>query len=111
MARLEICVQEELARLLRDGITADELNKARGGYLESLKVSRASDTAIAASLANYRHLGRTMAWQTDFEKKVNALTPDTVNAALRKHLDPKKLVIVAAGDFEAKPAAAGSGSK
>jgi zinc protease len=105
MARLETCVQEELQRLLRDGITADELAKARQGYLEALKVARSSDTAIAASLSNLRHLGRTMAWQADFEKRINALTPDTVNAALRKHLDPTKLVIAAAGDFGAKPEA------
>lgn len=102
MARLEVCVQEELARLLKDGITADELDKARQGYLESLKVARSGDTAILGSLANYRYLGRTMAWQTEFEKKINALTPDAVNAALRRHLDPAKLVVVVAGDFSAK---------
>ena len=77
-------------------------------YLESQKVSRTSDTAINASLGAYRHLGRTMTWQSDLEKKFNALTPETVNAALRQHLDPKKLVIVTAGDFEAKPAASGT---
>ena len=107
MARLEVCVQEELQRLLRDGITADELTKARQGYLESLKVSRAGDTAIAASLGNLRNLNRTMTWQADFEKKINALTSDTVNAALRKHLDPARLVIVTAGDFAAKAPASG----
>jgi zinc protease len=107
MARLEVCVQEELARVLKDGITAEELAKARQGYLESLKVSRSSDAAVNASLAAYRYLGRTMTWQSDLEKKINALTPDTVNAALRKYIDPKKLVIVAAGDFEAKPASGG----
>lgn len=102
MARLEVCVQEELARLLNDGISADELAKARQGYLETLKVARAGDTAILGSLAGYRYLGRTMAWQTEFEQKINALTPETVNAALRKHLDPAKLVVVVAGDFSAK---------
>ena len=107
MARLEVCVQEELQRLLRDGVTADELAKARQGYLEALKVSRSSDVAIATSLSNLRHLGRTMTWQADLEKKIEVLTPDSVNAALRKHLDPAKLVIVAAGDFDAKPAATG----
>ena len=102
MARLEVCVQEELARLLKDGISADELANARQGYLEALKVARSGDTAILGSLANYRHLGRTMAWQTEFEQKVNALTSETVNAALRKHIDPAKLVVVVAGDFSGK---------
>jgi zinc protease len=48
-----------------------------------------------------------MAWQADLEKKIEALTTDQVNAALRKHIDPKKLVVVAAGDFEAKPGGGG----
>ena len=104
MARLEVCVKEELQRLMRDGITAEELDKARQGYLESLKVSRSSDVAIAGTLASLRHLDRTMAWQADMEKKIRALTPETVNAALRQHIDPAKLVVVTAGDFDAKPA-------
>ncbi len=102
MARLEVCVQEELARLLKEGITADELTKARQGYLEALKVARSGDPAILGSLAAYRHLDRTMAWQTDFEQRINALTPNAVNGALRRHLDPAKLVVVVAGDFAGK---------
>jgi zinc protease len=83
------------------------LDKARRGYLQTLKVGRSSDSALAGTLAGLRHLDRTMAWEADFEKKITALTPDEVNAALRKHIDPKKLVVVAAGDFEAKPAGVG----
>jgi zinc protease len=99
MARLETCVQEELARLLRDGVTAEELTKARQGYLEAQKVARSSDTAIAGSLGGLRHLGRTMAWQATYEKNIADLTPERVNAVLRKHLDPRNLTVVVAGDF------------
>jgi zinc protease len=42
-----------------------------------------------------------MLWEADFEKKIAALTPEQVNAALKRHIDPKKLVIVSAGDFGA----------
>jgi zinc protease len=108
MARLETCVQEEVKRFLDDGITADELDKARQGYLEALKVGRSSDAAIATSLAGLRHLGRTFAWTAGLEKKIAALTPAQVGEALRRHIDPKKLVVVAAGDFQAKPAPAGT---
>jgi len=102
MAHLEQDVQEELARLLREGITAEELSKAKEGYLQSRKVGRASDIAVAGVLSNLRHLGRTMAFEAELEKKIESLTPAQVQAALQKHIDPKKLVIVSAGDFEAK---------
>jgi len=106
LARLRICAIEELERMLRDGVTADELDKAREGYLQSMKVGRSSDAALAGSLGSLRHLGRTMLWEADFEKKIAALTPEQVGAAMKRHIDPKKLVVVAAGDFgdEPKPA-------
>jgi len=43
-----------------------------------------------------------MAFEAELEKKIESLTPAQVQAALQKHIDPKKLVIVSAGDFEAK---------
>jgi zinc protease len=107
VVRVEKAVQEELDRLLRDGVTKDELDKARTGYLQSQKVGRSSDTALAGILSNLSHAGRTMAFSTELEKKIETVTPDEVLAALRKYIDPKKLVIVTAGDFETK-AAAGS---
>jgi len=107
LARLRVCAIEELERMLRDGVTADELDKAREGYLQSMKVGRSSDAALAGSLGGLRHLGRTMLWEADFEKKIAALSPEQVGAAMKRHIDPKKLVVVAAGDFgdEQKPGA------
>src|SRR6185369_9979027 len=105
LPRLQVCAMEELDRLLRDGVTADELNKAREGYLQAMKVGRSSDGALAGSLGGLRHLGRTMLWEADFEKKIAALSAEQVGAAMKRHIDPRKLVIVAAGDFgdEQKP--------
>jgi zinc protease len=111
IAKLEKSVQDELDRLLREGVTAEELDKARQGYLEAIKLGRANDTALAASLNDLRYLGRTMAWEADFEKKIGELTPEQVNAALRKHIDPKKLVVVVAGDFDQKMAAGDKAGK
>jgi zinc protease len=102
IGRVEKCAQEELERLLRDGVTKDELENAKQGYLQAIKVGRASDPALAGTLTNLRHLGRTMAFEADVEKKISSLTLEQVNTALRKYIDPKKLVIVTAGDFESK---------
>ena len=40
-----------------------------------------------------------MTFDADVEKKIAALTPDAVNAALRKTIDPAKMAVVMAGDF------------
>jgi zinc protease len=104
MSRVEKAVQEELDRLLSDGVTADELAKATTGYLEARKVGRASDPALAGMLTSLRELNRTMAYDAEIDQKIEALTPEMVAAALRKYVDPKKLTVVVAGDFGAKTA-------
>jgi zinc protease len=102
LARLRLCALEELDRILRDGVTADELNQAREGYLQARKVSRGNDAALAGMLGSLRHLDRTMAWESDLEKQIATVTPDQVKAALVRSIDPSKLVLVAAGDLQAK---------
>ena len=50
-------------------------------------------------MSNYLYLGRTFAWDVDFEKRIAALAPAEVRDALRRHVDPKKLSVLKAGDF------------
>ncbi len=95
-------VDEELARLVRDGVTAAELDRAKTGYLQQQSVMRTSDMLLAALLATDLYIGRTMKFQADLEQKISALSPDVVNAAIRKHLDPKRLSTITAGDFKKK---------
>ena len=70
------------------------------GYLQAMKVGRSSDGALVGELNGLRHLDRTMRWDAGLEQKISSLTTDQIGAALRRHIDPKKLVIVNAGDFE-----------
>jgi zinc protease len=105
MSRLEVAAQEELARLLQGGVTPEELDKAKQGYLQAQKVGLANDATLAGVLSNLRYLDRTMAWEAELDKKIESLTPQQVNDALQKHVDPKHLIVVTAGDFESKTAA------
>ena len=97
--RLVKALREELEKVQKEGFTAEELNAARSGYLQSRQVSRAQDASLAGTLNSNLYLNRTMAWDADFEKKMEALTPESVNAAMKKHIDPAKLTIIQAGDF------------
>ena len=73
-------VDEELERLVRDGVTAPSLT-AQTGYLQQQSVQRTSDSGLAASLANDLYVGRTMQFQADLEEKIKALTPEVVHRA------------------------------
>jgi len=98
--RVEKCVAEELEKFLTDGPSLTELTDAQKAYLESQKVSRAGDAGLAGQITTNLQLNRTFAHSAELEKKIAALTPDDVKAAFRKHIDPKKLVIIRAGDFK-----------
>ncbi len=95
-------VKEELDRLLHDGVTSAELARAREGLLRQRAVTRSSDSQLASMLVLNLFVGRTMSFQAELDRKIAALSVDSVNAALRKVVTPKQLSIVTAGDFQKK---------
>jgi zinc protease len=107
-AKLEAAFQEEIARVLKDGFEAKEIQEARAGWLQSRQVSRAQDAALARTLAADLYLDRTLKYDEDLEKKVGALTGGEILAALKKNIDPARISMFKAGDFaKAKAAPAG----
>ena len=42
-------------------------------------------------------IDRDVLWLSDWEKKIQALTPEQLQKALQSHVDPSKLTIVTAG--------------
>jgi zinc protease len=97
--KVDKAIREEMEILLRDGIAAEELEKGKQGYLSAQKVRRATDSALAGLLSELSYCGRTMKYYDDVEKKIEGLTAEQVSAAARKYFDPKKIVVVMAGDF------------
>jgi zinc protease len=98
-AKLETAFREELARVLRDGFTAEELDTARSGWLQGRTVARSQDQQLAARMANDLFVERTLKWDADLERKVAALTVAQVNTAMRKHVSLDGVTLVKAGDF------------
>lgn len=101
-AKLVDAFKDEIAKMLKDGFTADELKDAVKGYLQSRNVSRSQDRELASRINNYTYLNRTFKWDIDLESKIGSLTVEQVNAAMRKWINPDKISIVQAGDFERK---------
>jgi zinc protease len=94
-------IAEELAKILKDGVTEKELDEAKTGYLQQQQVSRSSDSGLARLLAQNLQIGRTMDYYEKLESTIPQITPDEVRAAMRKHIEPKQLFTVVAGDFAA----------
>ncbi|WP_259015602.1 M16 family metallopeptidase [Emticicia fluvialis] len=116
--KLEKAFYEEMNKVVTEGFTEEELKAAKAGWLQSRNVSRAQDNELSSRLNSYLYYDRTLAFDADFEKKVEALTAEQINAAMKKFIDPKKITIVKAGDFDKKaangtpaPAQGVSGSK
>ena len=97
--KVHVAVQDELSKLITNGITEKELEDAKKGFLQQQEVRRTSDRGLASLLESYAFIGRDMKFMSDFEEKVKSLTVDQVNAALKKHIKPERLYIVSAGDF------------
>jgi zinc protease len=97
--RLVQVIREELELLLKDGITASELEKAKLGFLQSEQLERTQDSTLATVIAGTLFAGRTMDYYTQLESQISQLDIESVNAALRKYIDIERLVIFTAGDF------------
>jgi zinc protease len=98
--KVEADFNEELAKALKDGFTADEVDKAKKIYANQQAVSRAEEGTVAGILAGRERWGRTMEWDATRDAAVAAVTVDQVNAAFKKHIGPLAISIVKGGDFK-----------
>ena len=105
IAKVKQAFAEEMARLVKDGVTEAELKDAVDGLLKGRVLGRAEDAALTGQLRSNLYYDRTMAWSAELEAKMAALTKAEVDAAIRKHFGAAGYSVFAAGDF-AKAAAA-----
>ena len=97
--KVEASFKDELARILKEGFTAEEIEAGKKSWLQSRQVSRENDDELVGRLASRTYERRTMAFDAGLEEKVKALTPEQVRAAMAKYLDPAGLTYMRAGDF------------
>jgi zinc protease len=100
VGKVETGFKEEVAKAVDKGFTADELNQARSGLLKEREQARANDQKLARELIKDLFVGRTMAFEQTVDDKLKGLGVNEVGVALKKHVDPAKLVTIKAGDFK-----------
>lgn len=98
-SRVETATREELERAVREGFTPEEIEQGKKSVLQQRRLARTQDRSLASRLGSYLFVGRTFQWDIDFERSIASLTPEQVNAAAKRHIDPKRFSAVAAGDF------------
>jgi zinc protease len=99
LAKLRDGVNEEVARLIKDGVTEQELAEAKSGILQEATISRTQDGTLAGKLAMLMRVKQTMDFTAEYEAKLKTTTVEQVNAAIRKYINPEHLVQMYAGDF------------
>jgi zinc protease len=109
-AQVEASFRDELTTILRDGYTEQEFAEAKRSWAQQRQIARTQDGGLAGTLGLWTHVGRTMAWDADFEAKVQALTSEQVRDAMRRHFDLTKMTFMSGGDFANAKAGASSGA-
>ena len=97
--KVEAGFDEEIARFVKDGVTAEELATAKKAMLAQRATARTNDSAVAGGWAARLEAGRTWAFSADQDAKIAALTLEQVNAAIRKWIVPGNVDWATAGSF------------
>lgn len=89
--------QRELRRFADTGLTADELDNFKGAIVGTYKLALATSGGLAQQLLNTVQRGLPLDYVDRYPQLVQGLTLAQVNGAVKKYLDPDKMVTVTAG--------------
>ncbi|MFD2164834.1 M16 family metallopeptidase [Thalassotalea euphylliae] len=97
--KVEIGFKEELARLIKDGFTEEEVESAKSGLLQGKRVSRSQDNELVGKLNSNLYHGKTMQFSKKYEEKLAKLTAKDLHKVVKKYLKQENFSILKGGDF------------
>jgi zinc protease len=103
LARAMKSTREVIEGYCKDGITEEEVAVQKSFFAGNYKVQLATNAGIAQALAVAEKYGYGPSYLDEFPERVNRVTRDQVNAAIRAHLDPTTLSVIVAGDLDKLP--------
>jgi zinc protease len=95
--------RRELGRWWSDGVTEQELAARKQGLVGTYLVGLSTTAGLAGAILTNIQRGYDVNRLDEFPGAVNSLTRDQVNAAIKKHIDPAKMVLAEAGSVSAAP--------
>ncbi len=99
LAKVQVAMKQELARILKDGITAAELADTQAYLLQSLDQQRASDAYLAPHVLYQQEMGLNFSIHTQHRERIQNATVDIVNTAIRQYFSDLKMIEISAGDW------------
>jgi zinc protease len=93
-------IDEEIVRLVRDGIMQKELDDSRRFLIGSLPRALETNAAIATFLQTEEFFGLGLDYDERLPDLLGAVTLDQANAAARRIIDPGRATTVIAGPYE-----------
>lgn len=100
--KLITALNEEIQKAITKGFTKEEFDSSLKSWLQGRQTMLGTDEFLVRELRENLDLGKSFKDFEEFENKVKNLDVQKVNAAMVKYFDPKKLVLVNAGDFVKK---------
>src|SRR5262249_43622121 len=95
-------IDEEVARLVADGLTAKELDESRRYLIGSMPRALETNAAIANFLQNAEFFGLGLDYDERLPGLLRAVTLEQTHAAARRLLDAGRATVVIAGPYEEK---------
>lgn len=92
-------LKDELAKVVREGVTDAEVKKSVGRFMEKRRTQLSDDSDTANVLTNNANRSWTMADYAKRTAALSALTAADVNAAIRKLVRPDQMSVYVAGDL------------
>ena len=89
--------RRELKSWYEQGVTAEEVARTKTNLAGTFQVGLATTDGLASTILATVHRGYPLKWIDDYTAKLDAVTLDQVNAAIKKHLQPDNFVLIKAG--------------
>jgi zinc protease len=86
LGEVETAVDAEIARIARDGVTDQELEKAKARFVRSMIFARDRQQAMANIYGSTLAVGRKVADVEEWPQRIRKVTADQIKAAARRYL-------------------------
>ena len=98
LAKAKASLLEEVGKMLTSQPTDEELKNAKSAWIKHQDTSLSDDNFVLQMLSNQLYRGRNSDYSLQLRRHLQALTPADIQRVAKKFLDPRRLVIVDAGD-------------